>query len=205
MKLLQIKKARSSDKVWLNFDDGSFIPFKIDDVVIEKLKTNQEVDFNRICELSLKFILNNYALRQIAISPKIGQILIPKLKSQSHYYIKKYRFPNINPDQIIKDTVNYLEEKQWLNKNIYANYLLKKHHKKSKRYLEQLFSSYHLDKSLLLNNDKDNLKNLLLKKISKLPNPLEFKTKSKLMQSMIQKGFAYSDIKSVIDELHIVG
>lgn len=201
MQLLQIKKSQSSDKVWLTFDDGSFIPFKMDDIVVHKIKTGIIDNYEFLCELSLKFILNNYALHQIAISPKIGAILVPKLKNQVYYYINKYNLIVSNSDSIITDTINYLDEKGWLDKTAYAKFLVKKFSKKSKRYLEQLFSFYHLDKTLLLNNDKDNLKNLLLKKISKLPNPLDFKTKSKLMQSMVQKGFAYSDIKSVIDEI----
>lgn len=201
MQILQIKKSLSSDKVWLTFDNGNFIPFKIDDVVIYKIKTGIEVDYNFLSQLSLKFLLNNYALRQIAISPKIGEILIPKLKNQARYYQKKYSYPDIDSSQIISEIINYLDEKKWLDKVAYAKFLIKKHYKKSKRYLDQLFSFYHLDKSLLTNNDKENLKSLLLKKNSKLSNPLDFKTKNKLIQSMVQKGFAYFDIKSTIDEI----
>ena len=205
MQLLQIKKSHSSDKVWLTFDDSSFIPFKIDDIVIHKIKVGSEIDHDLLCQLSLKFLLNNYALRQIAISPKIRAILIPKLKNQVRYYQKKYSFPNINSSQIIDDTISYLESNNWLNQDNYAKFLIKKHYKKSKRYLEQLFNFYHLDKSLLTNNDKVNLKNLLLKKMSHISKPVDFKTKTKLIQSLIQKSFAYNDIKSAIDETLTVG
>lgn len=201
MQILQIKKSRSNDQVWLSFDDGSYLPLKIDDIVIHKIKIGVIDNYDFLCELSLKFLINNYALRQIAISPKIAAILIPKLKNQARYYTKKYSLPSINFNQIITDTINYLDSNNWLDKNNYAKYLLKKHHKKSKRYLEQLFSHYSLDKTLLNNNDKDIIKNLLLKKINKLSKPLDFKTKNKLIQSLLQKGFAYSDIKSVIDEV----
>ena len=201
MQLTQVKKSRSSDKVWLTFDDGSFVPFKLDDYVLEKLKIGDTVDFDHLCELSLKFLINNYALRQIAISPKIGAILIPKLKNQSRYYIKKYSFPDLNSSKIIDEIINYLENNNWLDQTAYAKFLLKKNQKKSKRYLEQLFSFYHLDKTLLnSDSDRDNIKNLLLKKMSHISKPLDFKTKTKLIQSLIQKGFAYNDIKSVIDE-----
>lgn len=202
MQLLQIQRSRSSDKVWLSFDDGSYIPFKIDDVVLEKLKINTEVDYPHLCGLSLKFLINNYALRQVAISPKIETILAPKLKNQARYYQKKYSFPSLNSDEIVDSTISYLNEKGWLDPVGYAKNLIKKHHKKSKRYLEQLFSFYHLDKSLLNSSDDlDNMKKILLKKINHLSKPLDFKTKSKLIQSLVQKGFAYSDTKSVIDEL----
>ena len=205
MQLLQIKKSHSSDKVWLTFDDSSFIPFKIDDIVIHKIKVGSEIDHDLLCQLSLKFLLNNYALRQIAISPKNRAIFIPKLKNQVRYYQKKYSFPNINSSQIIDDTISYLESNNWLNQDNYAKFLIKKHYKKSKRYLEQLFNFYHLDKSLLTNNDKVNLKNLLLKKMSHISKPVDFKTKTKLIQSLIQKSFAYNDIKSAIDETLTVG
>lgn len=202
MQLQQIKKSHSSDKVWLTFNNGSFVPFKIDDVVLERLKINAEVDFPHLCELSLKFLINNYALRQVAISPKIASILVPKLKNQVRYYQNKYNFYESNYDGIISDTINYLYDKGWLDCDAYAKFIIKKHHKKSKRYLEQLFSLHHLDKSLLnASDDKNNIKILLLKKISHLAKPLDFKTKNKLFQSLIQKGFAYSDIKSVIDEI----
>lgn len=201
MQIIQIKKSRSNDKVWLTFDDGTFIPFKIDDIVIHKIKTGIIDNYDFLCELSLKFLLNNYALRQIAISPKIAPILLPKLKNQAQYYIKKYKLTSNNTNKIIDEIINYLENNNWLNQDNYAKFIIKKHHKKSKRYLEQLFSFYHLDKTILQNNDKDTLKNLLLKKISKLLKPLDFKTKNKLTQSLLQKGFAYFDIKSVIDEI----
>lgn len=201
MQLLKISPSRSSDKVWLTFDNGSFIPFKIDDVVIYKVKTGLIDNYNFLCEQSLKFILNNYALRQIAISPKIGAILLPKLKNQGRYYIKKYNLVVTNPDQIVTDVITYLDDKNWLDKSAYAKFLVKKHHKKSKRYLEQLFAFYHLDTALLQNNDRDIIRDLLVKKINKISNPLDFKTKNKLIQSLSQKGFAYSDIKSVIDEI----
>lgn len=202
MQLLKISRSRSSDKVWLSFDDGSLIPFKVDDIVIHKIKPGVIDNYDFLCELSLKFLINNYALRQISISPKIAAILVPKLKNQAQYYQKKYHLPALNSSQIIDETINYLDSKGWLDPAGFAKSLLKKHHKKSKRYLEQLFSFYHLDQSLLsFNTDKDNIKKLLEKKMSHLPNPLDFKTKTKLYQSLVQKGFAYNDIKSVIDEI----
>ncbi|MFA7301255.1 MAG: RecX family transcriptional regulator [Candidatus Shapirobacteria bacterium] len=200
MQLLQIKKSTSTDKVWLTFDDGSFIPFNMDDLVIHKIKIGIIDNYQLLCELSLKFLLNNYALRQIAISPKVRQILAPKLVNQAKYYQTKYHL-NVSYAQIIENILSYLDEKGWLDSIAYAKFLLKKHSKKSKRYLEQLFAFYHLDKTLLISNDQDNIKKLLLKKISHLSNPLDFKTKNKLIQSLVQKGFAYSDIKFVIDEI----
>ena len=60
MQLLQIKKSRSSDKVWLTFDDGSFIPFKMDDVVIHKIKTGIVENYNLLCELTLKLLITSF-------------------------------------------------------------------------------------------------------------------------------------------------
>jgi len=205
MQLIQIRPSRNNDKVWLTFDDGSFIPFKIDDVVVYKIKIGPVDNYDFLCELSAKFLINNYALRQIAISPKIRQILLPKLKNKIYYFSKKYNFQNLNAIQIIDQNLDYLEGQGWLDKNSYAKFLIKKHHQKSKQYLQQLFSFYNLDKTLLSSNDKENLKKILQKKISNLSNPLDLSTKNKLIRSMVQKGFAYSDIKFVIDEILSVG
>lgn len=205
---LQLQKIlpsrRTKNRVWLIFNDSSKLPFFIDDVVILNLKIGQIIDdgfFNKIKEASLFYLLYNYSLNQIALSPKISRVLSPKIKQKIYFYQKKYHLDgdfSFLTDKII----NKLSEKKLLDEEAYSAYLLRKNKGRSRQYLSQLFNYYHLEFPLDYNShDQDILKNLLLKKNVLSLNLSEIAVKNKLFASLMRKGFAYSDIKSVIDEL----
>jgi len=210
MILLQIRKSKSPEKIYLLFDNGGLLPLKLDDYVLEKLKSGQEITnplFDRLSVLSLTYLLKNYALNQIAISPKIETILRPKLLRQISYYFHKFSFASIDTSPIIADILDYLNQKKLLDPATYASYLIRRHRGKSENYLRQLFFHHHLDTSLLFGsvNDPDQIRKLINKKTKSLPKPMDFKTKTRLIGFLLRNGFAYSDIKTVIDETVKVG
>jgi len=203
MKLLKVQRSRSPDKIYLIFKSGRAIPFFIDDFVSQNLSIGSDYSEDFIYPKSLSFLLRSYALRQVAISPKIEKILRPKLSNQVRLYGRKFYgdfvFSNVVVDQIISD----LNEKKLLDESQYASFIVRRYQKKSHRFLEQLFFKYGLNLSLLPLPvlEKEKIKKILEKKNINLSNPMDFKTKTKLIYSLSQKGFAYNDIKTVIDEL----
>jgi SOS response regulatory protein OraA/RecX len=210
MILQQIRPSKSPEKIYLLFNNGSLLPLKLDDYVLEKLKSGQVITdslFDRLSVLSLTYLLKNYALRQIAISPKIETVLRPKLNRQVDIYFHKFSFAPIDTQPIIADLIDYLNQKKLLDPTTYASYLINRNPSKSLHYLRQLFSHHHLDHSLLTFSTDDliKIKKLVDKKTKSLPKPMDFKTKTRLIGFLTRKGFAYSDIKTAIDEIVKVG
>jgi SOS response regulatory protein OraA/RecX len=206
LQLLRILPSRRiNNRVWLIFSDSFKLPFFIDDVFILGLKTNLEISkdlFEKIKTTSLYYLLYNYSLNQIALSPKISQTLSPKIKQKLYFYLRKYKLEgdfSFLVDQIIKK----LSSLGLLDETAFSNYLLRKNKKHSRQYLSRLFSFYHLDfPQDYQNNDIQKIKDLLIKKKYLSLNLLENSVKNKLYASLIRKGFAYSDIKTAIDELN---
>jgi hypothetical protein len=72
MKLLQIKASQNPDKVNLVIDN-LFLPFPVEKIITFSLTKNQEISpefFEQIKKESIKYVLYNYALRQIAMLPQ---------------------------------------------------------------------------------------------------------------------------------------
>jgi len=199
-----LPSRRTKNRVWLIFSDSSKLPFFADDVVVLGLKTNLEINdelFEKIKTRSLYYLLYNYSLNQIALSPKISQTLSPKIRQKLYFYQRKYKLTGdyqFLVDQVIEkvSSLNLLDEIS------FSQYLLRKNKKHSRQYLSRLFSHYHLSLPPdLASTDLQNIKDILNKKKYLSLNLAENSVKNKIFASLLRKGFAYYDIKTVIDEL----
>ena len=162
-----LPSRRTSNRVWLIFNDSSKLPFFIDDVVTLGLKTNLEISdelYGKIKSTSLYYLLYNYALNQVAISPKISQILSPKIKQKLRFYLRKYKLTG-DYDYLIDQITDKLLSLNLLDEFAYANYLLRKNKNRSRQYISRLFSHYHLTLPQDYQpQDTNNIKEILLKK-----------------------------------------
>ncbi|HPD44588.1 MAG TPA: hypothetical protein PK131_00180 [Candidatus Woesebacteria bacterium] len=173
MKLQSLKPSRIKNRVNLVFDDGSYLPFLVDEALKLGLKTGQEVNFMELKEKSTNYLAREYALRQIALSPKTEKLLRRKLL---------HKFPNFLPDQLIQELKPYLEETQ------YINYILKRFKDRSNREI-----SYRLKLAGINYQSQEN-------DLAKIKALLKKKPKT-TFASLIRKGFAYDDVKSTFDKL----
>lgn len=209
MKIEKIIFSKIKDRVFIFFSSKDYLPLYIDDFVTLKLKTNTLLTpllFRILSRRSLFYLLYQYSLRQIAMSPKIKEILLPKIRQKLYIFQRKYTYsPKINTQKIISRVLKKLNSLDLLNRDIYAQYLVKHNQHKSSYFLRQLFSRYHLDNIFLPDRSSDTklLKKHLYKKLTNISKPLDVKTKNKIIRSLIQKGFAYPDIKIQIDEWSI--
>jgi len=169
MKIQRLKASRIRNRINVVFDDGNYLPLFIDDVVKNNLKIGEECDFGKLKDLSTNYLARQYALRQIAISPKVASILKRKLR-------QKYR--DFNSDELIESLKQYLDEKK------YIDYFVNKYKKKSKREIEYRLKMLGID-CRLDQSDTEKIEKILQKK------------KNITISSLIQRGFAYNDIKSV--------
>ncbi|MDD4027212.1 MAG: RecX family transcriptional regulator [Candidatus Shapirobacteria bacterium] len=212
MQISSIKSSKILNRVWIAFSDSSYLPFFIDDVVKLGLIKNQEIDeglFQKIIQTSLVFVGREYALRQIAISPKTEKIIGQKLKLFFKKTILKYKLNinNLNLDEINQQIIDFLKERKLLNDQDFIKYFVKKNSKKSHQQLIYMLHQFGIDQNLLLDiklnqeNDLDKIKNILSKKNIDKTKLIDFNEKNKLKASLFRRGFNLSDINTAIDDL----
>ncbi|HNY04272.1 MAG TPA: hypothetical protein PKI92_00735 [Candidatus Woesebacteria bacterium] len=199
-----LPSRRTKNRVWLIFSNSLKLPLYADDVFKLGLKAKQEIGdelFEKIKTSSLYYLLYNYSLNQVALSPKISQTLLPKLKQKLYYYQQKYKLGG-DYQFLVDEILNKLSSLNLLDEISFADYLLRKNKKRSRQYISRLFSFYHLTPPQSApEGDIQNIKEILLKKKYLSLNLSDNTVKNKLIASLLRKGFAYNDIKTVIDEL----
>jgi len=211
MQITSIKTSKIPNRVWITFSDHSFIPFFIDDVVKLSLVKNQEIDnskFQLIIETCLLFAGREYALRQIAISPKTEKILSQKLKLFFQKTIFKYKLNtnNLNLNEINQQIINILKDRKLLNEKDFINYFVKKNYKKSRQQIIYSLQQFGIDSSFLSSinfsqeSDIDKIKNLLNKKNIDKSKLVDFNEKNKIKSSLYRRGFNLSDINNAFDD-----
>lgn len=206
-----IKKSAIPSRANVQFSDGSYLPLLIDDVIKLSIKKGEVLNidrFSRIIDASYHYLIRDYALRQIASSPKTKKLLQQKISQKK--YLLAQKFPllkkvtqnSLITDQVIQD----LEDSGLLNDLDYAKYAINRHRAKSPQYIRYLL----LQKGVNLKNIPDdifsqidpsqNIKKYLLKKFSKPQDLADFNTKNKFISSMLRKGFTHFEVKTVIDD-----
>jgi len=173
MKIQKLKTSRIRNRINVVFDDGSYLPLFIDDVIKNNLKIGEEYEFNKLKEISTNYLARQYALRQIAISPKVESILERKLKQ---------KFKDYDSSELIEKLKPYLDEKKFIE------YFLNKNKKKSNREIQYRF------KMLKINYNPEESDQEKIEKIIE-------KKKNISISALMTRGFAYNDIKSVFAKL----
>lgn len=200
MIIKSIKASRIPNRAIIYFETGAFLPVSIDDVYTLHLTKGLDVD---LVDISLKYLLYNYSLFQLSLSPKLSRDLINKLKTKALYYSKKYQVASQNLPEIINQIISDLELRNLLSEKDYVESVIHRFSKKPIRYLVQLLHSKGVDTSqyqdLFIKDDLSLLQKILISKKYQNIKTADFKTKRKLIASLIRKGFAYDDIKSSID------
>jgi len=211
MQITSIKTSRIPNRVWITFQNGSYIPFFIDDVVKLSLIKNQEIDeskFELIIQTALQFVGREYALRQIAISPKTEKIINQKLKLFFRKTILKYKINinNLNLNEISQPILQYLKDRKLLNDQDFINYFVKKNKKKSRQQIIYLLQQLGINSEFLSliqfdqESDVDKIKKLLNKKNIDKSKLTDFNEKNKIKASLYRRGFNLSDINIAFDD-----
>jgi len=201
MILVTISPARISQKVWLKFSDGHLLPLKIDDLYILSLRKGQEVSpdlYRQIELLSANYILFEYSLRQIALSPKVLPILAQK---QHQYWLRvrdKYHYQMSEEADIINKINQKLEADNLIDSQAYIEYFVRTHPKYSSQQLKHHFT--HLGLQFQISeSDLPKITKLLAKKYQKTDFS-DYKQRSNVYSALFRRGFAIDDIKTAIDD-----
>lgn len=210
MQLLSIKTSRFPNRVYLKFSNGLFLPLFIDDFVLHRFKSGQEISddcLSEILNLSLSYLLYEYSLRQIALSPKSAVKLVQKLNTYFHRCLQKYHLGSysLNPKELIAESINKLQSRSLLNDQEYIKYFIKKNKNKSKKEITFLLNqeglSPNFEDDQILESDIEKIKSVLIKKKVVIKNLADYDYKNKIYGYLYRKGFSLSDIKNAIDEM----
>lgn len=166
-------------------------------------------DYEKLSQQSFRFLLRESALRSIGISPQNQTSLKRKLTTKSRLIQNKYKYTNLDLSSEIDHLLTNLAEQKLLSATSYAKHLVQKNSKRSLTYLNQLLRHQGLSqediytslKSVSPNQDSDNLKKLLLKKLPRFQNLPKLKQKEKLLGLAYRNGFPLNLAKRIVDEL----
>lgn len=210
LQITRIKASRISNRVNITFSDNSYLPFFIDDIIRLSLSKNQDIDpqkFEDIAYASFKYLGWEYAIRQIAISPKTEKILSQKLKIFLLKSLKKYKLSlDIPFSSLIGKIVTDLKSRNLLNSEDFINYFINKNRHKSEKYITFMLAQQDIKidpsslKKLLPQNDLDLIKKYLDKKRINPKDLEDFKYRQKIIASLYRRAFDLADIKAVIDD-----
>jgi SOS response regulatory protein OraA/RecX len=206
MQIITISSARLPERVWLKFDDDSLLPLKVDDVISLKLKKFVDLsasEYDKVQKHSASYLLYEYAIRQLAISPKTRLALDQKLRLYSQKIIFKYNYTHNLVSSLITTTLGIVEEKGLINDAEFVAYYIRRHPRKS--LMDLKFSLQRLGVDLkdhphLFVSEKDKIRLLITKKL-RHQDLTDVNTKNKLISFLCRKGFALGDVKSIIDEI----
>lgn len=202
---------RTSSGLKLSLQNGQVFCLPLNFEFHTKLHLGDTLDSRQIQELSkasLRHILTEYALRQIAISPKNKLVLKQKVTQKAPAILAKYGYSLLDSDQIISEVVDYLEAKNLLNELDFATYLLSRHKNKSiffqKRILQQKGVSQEIISNLIGKVDQQNqlvlMRNLVIKYRLRYQNLPKFQQNQKILNLLYQKGFPISLAKPIVDQ-----
>jgi len=204
MKLIKVKASKQPGAVWLIFDDQSYLPYSTDDWIKQKINLPCDLSpeqYQQLIDISFSYRLKIYSLNQIALSPKTKSDLKPKLKLKARFLSQKYKISSPNLDTIISTVFDYLEEHDLIDEKSYVDYIVSKYSHKPQAYISRYLASKGIDprKYAIVKDDGQLLKKILMRPKYQNMAKSDYKTRQKLIASLIRLGFAYDDIKSFID------
>lgn len=205
MQLVATNPSRKSQQVWLKFSDDTLLPLKIDDLALLNLKKFVEISddtFAKIQMLSSQYLILEYCLRQITISPKVEFILRQKIKQYIHRLNFKYGLPIAVLTNQVDSIIEKLKNNNLLRHQDFFDHLIRKYPKKSSLELNYLLKSKGISLQISTNSELeiDKIKKLISKKYSRI-DLSDYMSKNQLISKLSRKGFPIEFIKTAIDEI----
>jgi len=206
MLLKHIKASRTPQEVSLSFDNGQKFPVSATDVVNLHLAVGQEFDsqqFETVANHAIRYLLLKYSLRQIALSPKTEALLLPKIRLCLKKIAYRYSLSSSSPDSLVGETLSYLHNHKLLEPADYASYLVHRSRHQSRLYLRYRMNLAGVKPGdypnlAELHDDQENIRHFINR------HPIDFsdpKARNRLIASLLRRGFAFPEVKSVIDDI----
>lgn len=213
MQIKAISPSRFPNRLIINFDTGLRWPLFIDDVVRLQLKPTLTVDSKLLATISLvslTYLSKEYALRQIAFSPKNRGVLSRKLDLNFIKIKAKYRYSLEFTDyQSLKNTLlDDLSQKGLLNDTQFVDHYLRRHPRYSRLQIRAALlhlgvSAATVDSALTTTvapDDRAKITDFLIRKKVTLAQLSDYSYRQRLTAALFRKGFSVSEVKNAIDD-----
>lgn len=193
---------KNSRLLWLKFSTGQLLPLSVDDYVLMGLKKNEEISdelYLQVQTNSAKFLLIEYSLKQITISPKVRKLLSQKLRLYSAKINLKFSYPSGLVASLIDQVLDKMDSLGLLNETKFVDYFVRRHHRQSAAQINYQLHQLGIDQSISPEDEINQLKLILQKKY----HPVDFSSylqKNKIISSLYRKGFALRNIETAIDD-----
>ena len=203
MEIISVNVSKKNSRlVWLKFTGNILLPLSADDYVLMHLRKFEPLTdplFLEIQSASARFLLTEYSLRQVAISPKVRVLLSQKLRLYSRKINQRYQYPEGLVISLVDSVVDKIEVMGLLDPDSFVEYYLRRHKKQSSVQNNFFLRQLGITNNTIATDDLDKIKIILQKKY-KPADFKDYKTKSKIIAKLYQKGFAVNDIKNAIDD-----
>lgn len=201
--IIKLKPNPSGFSCWIEFSDNKTIRLPLDWVVSHHLTTGLELSprlYRRLIRTSIRFRLSEYALRQIALSPKTEWILRQKLR----VYCTLHHF---KAPHTIERTIKMIKAKGYIDNQHFITYYQAKFPKKSSALIKYELHQKGVPRALidqLLRIDPESQKKaitmILIKKKVTIDTWRDPREKNRILSAILRKGFSLSEAKSAIDD-----
>jgi SOS response regulatory protein OraA/RecX len=168
-------------------------------MVLKKFTSLSDDLFLKIQTNSAKFLLTEYSLKQITISPKVRKLLSQKLRQYSQKINRKFDYPDGLVLGLIEEVLDKIDSLGLLDESQFVDYFVRRHHRQSATQINYQLKLLGINQKVTTENEIDNIKSILQKKYQS-SDFSDFKTKNKITANLFRKGFALGDIKIAIDD-----
>lgn len=197
--ITKVFKGKKESTLTINDD----YTFKINPKKIEQYKTEEEINVKEVIKENYDYLYDagfNMAINYLTYAQRCENDIKEYLNRKKFHYI------------IVNDIVNRLLELKYINDEEYIkNYILSKssmligRNKLKYDLINKKINPDLVVKTLLLNFSKEeeieNLKQFILKQNNKYKNTFAKEKKTKIINSAIRKGYNYTLINNIIDEI----
>ena len=197
--ITEIKKIGKGERYYLYLDDEFFGIYEAEILAKKGLKTGQSFNEKFFEELQIEngnFACFNRGLKVLEKSMKTEKMLCDYLKQKGY------------PLQCIENAVQKIKDYGFINDESYCeNYVQTYQNSKSKRKMKYDLLAKGIDEETITNelekidDEEEREKCLFLAKKYMKNKEFDLKTKQKLYNHLISKGFDFSDINYAWDEL----
>lgn len=202
MEIISVNVSKkNSHLVWLKFTGGILLPFSAEDYVLMHLKKFESISDDQFLAIqtgSARFLLTEYSFRQVAISPKVRKLLSQKLQLYSRKIIFRFQYPENLVSNLIPLVVDKIDSLGLLDETGFVEYFTRRHRRQSGSQINFQLRQFGINIKTETTGDVDKIKSILQKKYR--PEDFsDYKSKSKIIAKLYQKGFSVGDIKTAID------
>lgn len=209
--VIKLHPSSTGSTVTMFLNTGNRLVVPIDLFIALKIRVGDTLNEPKISELQTetqKCLLKEYALRQLAISPKSENLLIAKLKLALKKINQTYQI-KIESSNLVPDIIRKLKQANFFNDKEYCQHILRKYKSKSNRFIQYYLKQKGIEDEVIdevlqnrdTSTESNALSKLLAKKIIRYQKLPKHTLKNKLLAIAYQNGFPISRAKSIIDEL----